>query len=370
MLYLTNVWLKLKENMFLKLNNLWRFNSYELFRLFYIKKYFLFLFFLFLFLFPLEIEAQEKIKGIGFLSKNIWYSKEPFFSGDTIRIYTIINNSTNDDIIGKVLFYNDKKLIGTSNFSAVSGGYGIILWADWQAIYGKHLISAEISEAKIAQKNGIFIDISLENFKSSTDSINIDFDSDKDQIGDKEDDDDDNDGLSDKEELRLGTDPLKVDTDNDGVKDFIDSNNPKDPNVSEKNYSIQKLVQNSALNIKKPQEKIIPSIIEVPKKIDLFFENKKNEIKFKKEEIEKTSEIKKFKETKKEIFSLKKEKRDSGVAQFKQQFKEKEEKKKIIRWVFWDFLNFILEKRMIFLYFVLFLLFLFFLRRIKRRRKH
>ena len=44
-------------------------------------------------------------------------------------------------------------------------------------------------------------------------------DTDGDDIPDSTDEDDDNDGLSDAEELIIGTDPLNTDTDGDGVSD-------------------------------------------------------------------------------------------------------------------------------------------------------
>ncbi|PKL72540.1 hypothetical protein CVV26_00825 [Candidatus Kuenenbacteria bacterium HGW-Kuenenbacteria-1] len=330
------------------------------------KYFFLILILFFSFCFPLKTEAQEKLKGVGFLTKNIWYSKEPFFDGDTIRIYTIINNNTDEDIIGKILFYNDKKLIGSSNFSAISRGYGIIIWIDWKAINGKHLISAEINEAKIAKKDGTFIDIVSEYFKSFTDLIDVDFDTDKDKIGNKEDKDDDNDGLLDKDELFMALNPLNPDTDQDGVIDSIDTK-PKDPSISKEISSFQES-PNFTLGIKESQEKIIPLIMEVPEKINQFFEKKEEKLKFKKEEIEKNPEIKNFKEIKKEIFSINKEKRDKGVAQFKEQFKAKEEKKKITNWIFLDFLNFFLEKRIIIFYFLLILFFIVCLKCFKRRK--
>ena len=53
---------------------------------------------------------------------------------------------------------------------------------------------------------------------------NITYDYDMDGIPDKYDKDSDNDGLSDAAEARLGTDPLKADTDNDGIPDGLEIN--------------------------------------------------------------------------------------------------------------------------------------------------
>ncbi|MDO9399402.1 MAG: hypothetical protein Q7T79_01805 [bacterium] len=372
------------------------------------KKYLFFSLFLFLFFSfysPLKVNAQEKIKDIGFLTKNIWYSKTPFFDGDPIRIYTIVNNSTKEDVIGKITFYNNKKIIGTNDFSIIGGGPGAIVWIDWQATSGEHFILAEINNAKIAKKDGTFVNITLENSNSSVDSLDIDIDTDKDGIGNKEDEDDDNDGLSDIEEIALGLDPLNPDSDHDKVKDSIDAD-PKDPNISKKT-PILKLdtlkpnvlesdtkkdeIKNSvntspedsniskeessayessgfASIIKKSQEEITSLIKKTTQKIDLFFEEKEENLKLKAEEKKEIPEIKKTKEIKKRIFSFEKEKREDGISQLKKLIEEKKEKKEIAEWIFFDFLIFLLEKRKIVFYISLVLLFLFLLKHIKRRK--
>ncbi|MCK5561585.1 MAG: hypothetical protein KAJ51_13365, partial [Thermoplasmata archaeon] len=60
------------------------------------------------------------------------------------------------------------------------------------------------------------------NFQHESKSILID--TDEDDIPDSEDLDDDNDGLSDKKEIKLGTDPLIPDSDGDGINDGDERN--------------------------------------------------------------------------------------------------------------------------------------------------
>lgn len=347
------------------------------------KKYFSLLFLFLFFCFPSRIVAQETLKNIGFLTKNIWYSKTPFFDKDLIRIYTIINNSAKEDVIGKILFYSNKKIIGSSDFSASNGGSGVIVWTDWQVAYGEQIISAKISEAKIAKKDGTFINVILENSESSIDSLDVDFDTDKDGIGNKEDNDDDNDGLLDEEELSLGLDPLNPDTDQDGVIDSIDIK-PKDINISKQASSTEvSFIQepkkrqeafsnqeplNFASGAKKFQEEIIPVIKKSSGEINQFFEEKEKELKLKKEKIEEIPEVKNFKEIRERIFSSEKEERDNGISEFKKWLEEKKEKKNIAEWIFLNFLILLLEKRVIIFYLFFILLFLFLIKYFKKHK--
>ena len=62
----------------------------------------------------------------------------------------------------------------------------------------------------------------------------VDLDTDGDRVGNTKDLDDDNDGLLDEEELKIGTNPLLVDTDGDGVEDSKDVF-PLDPKESKDN---------------------------------------------------------------------------------------------------------------------------------------
>lgn len=173
-------------------------------------------------LFPTTLFAQETIENVGFTSSSIWYSQEPFFEGDKIRIYTIIRNSTDKDITGVVTFYKGETSIGSTNFSLARNRVQDV-WIDWNATAGQTSISARLSNTKISLPDGETLSVVLKDSTTGESDRFVDVDTDGDDIGDTIDPDDDNDGLSDIEEQSAGTDPLKADSDNDGIDDKEDT---------------------------------------------------------------------------------------------------------------------------------------------------
>ncbi len=166
---------------------------------------------LFFFLAPLVAFAQQAELNAGLVS-GIWYSKFPFFAGETVRIYTAIQNNSGSDLKGKVQFSKNDEPIGDAPFSALKGGL-IQVWQDWQAQEGTYTISARIVDATPPVSSS---------FAAAQQEVVVDKDTDKDSIGNLQDNDDDNDGLTDEKEQILGTDPLNPDTDGDGIKDGDD----------------------------------------------------------------------------------------------------------------------------------------------------
>lgn len=151
-------------------------------------------------------------KNIGFPQKGIWYSKDPFFSNDKIKIYSAIYNSSQYELLGTVEFYDNDKGIGKVDFSVAGWGKIKDVWIDWQATAGNHKISAKIIEAKILKSGSTAETVVLGNNQTGVDERFIDVDADNDLIGNTIDDDDDNDGRTDEKEIQQGTDPLKKDS--------------------------------------------------------------------------------------------------------------------------------------------------------------
>lgn len=172
------------------------------------------------FLLPTLVFANT---DFGFLKQNLWVSPDPFFSGEMVRIYTVIFNGGEQDISGKVGFFDNGQNAGEIEFSLAGGGRLRDVWSDWQASEGEHRLSAKIVEAIVTNSDGSSSALVLDDQASGEIIWQVDVDTDGDRIGDILDEDDDNDGLTDEEELLLGTDQKKIDTDGDGLNDKEDS---------------------------------------------------------------------------------------------------------------------------------------------------
>ena len=163
--------------------------------------------------------VDTPIKNAGFVPSNIWYSREPFFSGENIRIYTVIFNGSSEDLVGTVEFLDNQTLIGKADFSLARGGRIRDVWVDWVVKDGKHTITARLSGVQAIDTGGKKRPIVLENTETAKSELVIDVDTDKDGIGNTDDPDDDNDTVSDIDEIKYGTNPLKKDSDGNGVLD-------------------------------------------------------------------------------------------------------------------------------------------------------
>lgn len=93
--------------------------------------------------------ALETINNVGIINSGIWYSKDPFYAGDKVRIYTLVFNGSDQDLVGEVVFDDNGKVLCRGNFTATSGKSQEI-WCDWSATAGEHKISAKIVGPKIA----------------------------------------------------------------------------------------------------------------------------------------------------------------------------------------------------------------------------
>ena len=163
-----------------------------------------------LFLAPVFTLAAP-LSNAGFLQGGIWYSKDPFFAGETVRVYAAIFNSGQNDISGKVEFLDNQKSLGKSDFFVERGGKFSQVWIDWNVDKGRHSVEAVITKASLVGPGGVLTPVEIAQTKAQKDSRLVEEDTDKDQIGNATDTDDDNDGIPDAEEIKKGTNPLLAD---------------------------------------------------------------------------------------------------------------------------------------------------------------
>ncbi|MBI5134128.1 MAG: hypothetical protein HZA81_01965 [Candidatus Taylorbacteria bacterium] len=81
--------------------------------------------------------------GVGFVKSPLWFSKSSFAEGETVKIFTALQNSSDSDLRGRMVFYSDGKEIGSSSFSILSGNSEVI-WSKFSAEAGSHRFSAKI----------------------------------------------------------------------------------------------------------------------------------------------------------------------------------------------------------------------------------
>lgn len=115
-------------------------------------KYFILIIFI-LFANPV-FSATPAIENAGFVQSNIWYSKDPFYAGDKVRIYTVIFNGSTYDLSGTVEFLDNGVFIGKADFALANGGRVRDLWVDWKATEGKHMINARFVNVVSDGPNG------------------------------------------------------------------------------------------------------------------------------------------------------------------------------------------------------------------------
>lgn len=238
----------------------------------------------------------------GFVN-GLWFSRSPFFAGETVRIYAALQNNSGFDMKGKTTFFDKSEKVGESNFSIVNGRL-LEVWTDWRVAEGEHAISVAITEAFKMEvgKNPAPITLAFASF--AQEPIFVDKDTDNDGIGNSKDTDDDNDGLSDSEEKQQKTNPLMADSDDDGVSDKKEISAGTDPlkppqkEYAQKSYtgtstiSVQDTARAATAFLKETRQQYAPRIAQATKKIieriDARADNAAKIIRAKKDNLEPT----------------------------------------------------------------------------------
>lgn len=137
------------------------------------------IFYLFLLCFtfvPLAYATEVSVKNAGFVATNIWYSKETFYSGETVRIYTIIYNGSSYDLSGTVEFLDNDTLLGKTDFELLGSGKVRDVSIAWKATEGKHAITARIVNASTSLNGGVKTPIILENAEGGKSDLTVEID--------------------------------------------------------------------------------------------------------------------------------------------------------------------------------------------------
>lgn len=111
--------------------------------------------FLILFLLP-ACKIHAATSNAGFVPGSIWYSKDPFAEGDTVKIYTLIFNPDKRELSGTVVFFDREILLGKKDF-IVSSQAAKDFSIDWTATSGSHSIYAKIENAKFLVSKGKYV---------------------------------------------------------------------------------------------------------------------------------------------------------------------------------------------------------------------
>ncbi len=104
--------------------------------------------------------AFAQSPGAGFIESSIWYSKDPFFEGDKVKIFTAIFNPDQRELSGTVRFFDGEVLLGKKDFKVPGNGVREVS-IDWTVSAGAHNIFAKIENAKFLVSAGKYENASI-----------------------------------------------------------------------------------------------------------------------------------------------------------------------------------------------------------------
>ncbi len=111
--------------------------------------------------------AYAQVANSGFVSGNIWYSKDSFQEGDKIKIYTFIFNPNDRELRGTASFYDKDTVLGKKDFRIASQSADDVS-IDWTVSVGSHSIYAKIENPKILNSKGALEDAELKDTQTKS----------------------------------------------------------------------------------------------------------------------------------------------------------------------------------------------------------
>ncbi len=246
-----------------------------------------------LFFLPL-VGFAAPLSNAGFLQGGIWYSKDPFFAGETVRVYAAIFNSSNEDIAGTVEFLDNKRSLGTSDFFVERGGKFSQVWVDWSVTEGEHTVEALITKASLVRVGSSSVPVELGQKAAQQSVRKVERDTDGDGIGNAQDTDDDNDGLSDAQEKIQGTDPL--------VRGSATQETENNAATTKESNITDTLISYLPPSVEKPVSQFHEAVREALAPVVKKAEEKKEEVRERLEALNKNPETEQAEKTKESLY--------------------------------------------------------------------
>lgn len=159
---------------------------------------------------------------VGFANTGLWLQPGNYsLEGKQVHFFANVVNGEYDVFKGELRFYVNDMAVGETIPFAIKKDESKVFKSHWLAEAGDYIVTAKIENVcQVCMKTGEQIDIILPSAVLSYNK-NLFVDSDN-----------DSDGLGNREELDLGTDPEKVDSDNDGYSDFEEKTAKTNPLLS------------------------------------------------------------------------------------------------------------------------------------------
>ena len=167
-------------------------------------------------------------------SSSVWFSTDSYLEGNTIRIWASVANNSSEDLLGSVHLTANGNQIGSDQAVSALAGKTDEVFVDWTpSTYGTYSIQVTVTPWEATGDDG--------SNNSTSKSVTVVQDTDRDGISNASDADDDNDGVLDSEDaFPTNRDEIKdsdgdgkgnnadTDDDNDGTLD-VDDQLPEDP---------------------------------------------------------------------------------------------------------------------------------------------